>query len=109
MKDNEPEDEALQTHLLTLLSVSAAMVGVCLTAIGLVGILNTLNKMQVIVDELLAVGALLFMVVCMLSFLGVRTDLRRSWRGLSLSIDVLFCLGLVVLVAASILLAWVVS
>jgi hypothetical protein len=108
MTSHDPDDERFHTHLLTLLSVSAAMVGVCLTAIGLIGILNALKRLEIVVDEILSVGTLLFMAVTMLSFLGIRTGLRQSWRGLPLAIDVLFCLGLLVLTVASVLLAWVV-
>ena len=84
------------------------MVGVCLTAIGLVGILKALRKLEVIVDDMLAVAALLFMGVSFLSFLGIRTRIRKTWQGFSLTLDILFCLGLLVLVAASMLLAWAV-
>jgi hypothetical protein len=102
------DDDRYYSHLLTLLSVSAAMVGVCLTAIGLVRILNAINKLEVMVEELLAVGALIFMMITTLSFLGIRTGIRKKWRRFGLTLDVLFCLGLAVLVVASILLAWVV-
>jgi len=37
------EDERIYAHLLTLLSVSAAMVCVCMTAIGLVSVIEALN------------------------------------------------------------------
>jgi hypothetical protein len=109
MAHRSPEDEQwYHWHLLTLLSVSAAMVGVCLTAIGLVGILKSLRALEVVVDDLLAVAALFFMSVTFLSFLGLRTRLRESWRGFSLTVDILFCLGLLVLVSASMLLTWAV-
>jgi hypothetical protein len=109
MMNTEPiDDERRDAHLFDLLNVSAAMVGVCLTAIGLVGILSALKGLKTMIEELLAVGGVLFMIVCMLSFLGVRTKLGTTSRNLLLVIDVLFCLGLVVLVGTSIILAWVV-
>jgi hypothetical protein len=109
MAKRSPEDEQwYHWHLLTLLSVSAAMVGVCLTAIGLVGILKSLRAFEVVVDDCLAVAALLFMGSTFLSFLGLRTRLRQRWPGFSLTVDLLFCLGLVVLVTASMLLTWAV-
>jgi cation transport ATPase len=107
MAQHTPEDEQwYHWHLLTLLSVSAAMVGVCLTAIGLVGILKSLRNFEIIVDDMLAIAALLFVSVCFLSFLGIRTGIRKKWRRFSLTVDVLFCLGLLVLVAASMFLTW---
>jgi hypothetical protein len=109
MAQDSPEDEQwYHWHLLTLLSVSAAMVGVCLTAIGLVGILKSLHKLEMIVDDMLAVAVLLFVGCSFLSFLGIRTRIRKKWQGFSLTVDILFCLGLLVLVAASMLLTWAV-
>ena len=105
---NSQDDDRFYTHLLTLMSVSAGMVGVCLTAIGLVGIAKRLGRFETVVDDCLALGTLLFMVVTVLSFLGIRTELRKSWRGYALTLDILFCLALAVLVAASMLLTWVV-
>ena len=52
MAERGPDDEQwYHWHLLTLLSVSAAMVGVCLTAIGLVGILKSLRELEVFIVE----------------------------------------------------------
>jgi integral membrane sensor domain MASE1 len=110
MAQQSSEDEQwYHWHLLTLLSVSAAMVGVCLTAISLVGILKWTAKLeQIIVDDMLAIAALLFVAVCFLCFLGIRTRIRKTWKKFSITVDVLFCLGLVVVVVASMLLTWAV-
>jgi len=102
------DDERFHTHLLTLLSVSAGLVGVCLTAVGLVGIVKSLGNYETIVDDLLAIGTVLFMSVTVLSFLGIRTNLRQTWRQFAITLDIVFCLGLAVMVAASLLLTWAV-
>jgi hypothetical protein len=102
----DPElDDRSYTHLLTLLSVSAAMVGVCLTAVSLVSVIEALNKIETWVDDLLAVGSLVFSLVTLLSFLGIRTRIRR-WRRYTLVLDVLFCLGISTMVIASLLLTY---
>ena len=54
------------------------------------------------------VGVALFMVIAALSFLGIRTGIRKKWRGFALTLDVLFCVGLLLLVSASLLLTWMV-
>ena len=94
-------------HLITLLSVSAGMVGVCLTAIGLIGILKSLNKVELIIDDVLALASLLFLVTCVLSFVGMRTRLSQIWHGFTRALDVLFCLGLGLVFIATGLLTWV--
>ena len=104
---SRPElDERFHTHLLTVLSVSSAMVGVCLTAISLIGIIKSLSKMENVADDLLAWGALIFMLTAMLSFFGLRTPLSKVWRGYATALDILFCGGLLLLGIATVLLTW---
>jgi hypothetical protein len=104
----QTDDDRKYAHLLTLLSVSAAMVGVCLTAVGLVSVIEALKHWEGWVDDLLSVGSLLFSVVTLLSFLGIRTNIRRRWRPFMLVLDILFCLGILAMVVASFLLTYVV-
>lgn len=106
MTITDPElDDRSYSHLLTLLSVSAAMVGVCLTAVGLVSVIAALSKIEIWVDELLATGSLVFSIVTLLSFLGIRTSIRR-WKRFTLVLDVLFCVGISAMVVASMLLTY---
>ena len=104
--DAATKEDRSYTHLLTVLSVSSGMVGVCLTAIGLIGIMKSLNKVEVLVDDLLAVSTLMFMFAAVLSFLGLRSTLVRRWRHFERSLDLIFCLGLVLVVVATVLLTW---
>jgi hypothetical protein len=99
-------EERLQTHLLTLLSVSSGMVGVCLTAIGLVGIIKSLDRVELVVDDLLALSALVFLVASALSFVGMRTRLAHTWLLFERTLDAVFCLGLALVVVATLLLTW---
>jgi hypothetical protein len=108
MMPDDIEDEKRYAHLLTLLSVSTAMVGVCLTAIGLVSVVESLNKLETFVDNVLAIAAMLFSLVTLLTFIGVRTNVKRTWRYYMLTLDILFCLGIVLIVVASFLLTFVV-
>jgi hypothetical protein len=96
------------THLLTILSVSSGMVGVCLTAIGLIGIVKSLGQIETLVDDLLAIGSLVFMFAAVLSFVGMRSNVGSTWRHFTRTLDLLFCMGLVVVVIATVLLTWMV-
>jgi hypothetical protein len=53
-------------------SVSAAMVGVCLTVIQLIQ-MNTAQKPNTIVDEILAIDSIVFMIACVFSFLALKS------------------------------------
>ena len=101
-------EDRLYAHLVAVLSVSAGMVGVCLTAISLIGVMKSLNKLETAVDDLLVVSSLLFMLCAALSFLGMRTSLTAKWRGFAWTLDVCFFLGLMALVVACVMLTWVV-
>jgi hypothetical protein len=92
--------------LLTLMSVSAAMVGVCLTAVGLVNVIESISKWEGWVDDLLAVGSLVFSVVTLMSFLGIRTRIRDTWPRYVLLLDFLFCIGIILMVMSSFLLTY---
>jgi hypothetical protein len=109
MPDHTPEnDDRLYSHMLTLLSVSAAMVGVCLTAIGLVSVIEAINKVEHVVEDMLAVATIIFSLVTLLSFLGIRTRIRRTWPRYILVLDVIFCVGIATMVLSSMLLTFLV-
>ncbi len=80
--DESKSEDRQYPHLLTLLSVSSAMVGVCLTAIGLIGIMRWLSAVQTLVDDLLAVGAVLFMISAVMSFLGMAHERHHDLAAL---------------------------
>jgi hypothetical protein len=63
-------EESVCAHIFT---VSAAMVGVCLTVIGLVHIVIVTQKADTIADDLLAGDALLFLISCLSSYWALRT------------------------------------
>jgi hypothetical protein len=102
----ECSDEELRNHMLTMLSVASGMTGVCATAVGLVGIVKHLKSVDTIVDDLFSAGALAFLLVTGLSFLGIRHGGSRRSRALSLAIDIAFFVGLGAVVVASMLLTW---
>lgn len=68
--DNSKREENICIHIF---SVSAAMVGVCLTVIGLIRVVITLGKGDTIADNLLAADAFLFLVSCLLSYAALRS------------------------------------
>jgi len=101
-------EERLYTHLITLLAVSTGMVGVCLTAISLIGIFKSHSKLDTVLDEIVAVDSLLYVAVCLLIFLALRTPLKKRSSALALTVDLIFSLALILTAIACGLLAWVV-
>ena len=87
-------------HDLTMhvFAISAAMVGVCLTAIGILRLITSQSRAETIGDELLAVDAVLFMACCFLSFWSFKTKNVRLRHLLRSIIDGSFMLALTIMV-----------
>ena len=66
-------DEDLSVHIFT---VSATMVGVCLTAVGLIRVVITMRGVESIIDTLVALDAVLFVVSGLLSYWALRSRKR---------------------------------
>jgi hypothetical protein len=89
-------EEDISIHIFT---VSSAMVGVCLTVIGLIRVVITLRKADTIADDLLAVDGVLFLLATLSSYWALR---RRSYQRrplLERTADALFILALLLMVA----------
>ena len=87
----EAREHDLAMHLFT---VTACMVGVCLTAIGLLRLIAAQTKAQTPGDDLLAVDAMLFVVCSFLAFWSFKTKDLSIRRRLRLVVDTQFLAGL---------------
>ena len=64
-----------------IFSVSAAMVGVCLTVIGIIRLVIATGAVATLADDLLALDALLFLGSCLLAYAAMRTrGAKRMYR-----------------------------
>jgi hypothetical protein len=90
-----PLEEDLCIHIFT---VSAAMVGVCLTVIGLIRIVITLQRVDTLADDLLAGDALLYLASCILSYAALRTRKVRRMHRVERVADGLFLFAMVLMV-----------
>lgn len=77
--------------------VSAAMVGVCLTVIGLIRIVITLQNADTLADNLLAIDALLFLTSCILSYWAIRTRKVRRMHKVERIADLVFVAAMVLM------------
>ena len=92
---HEQREHDLTMHVF---AISAAMVGICLTAVGILQLVAAEAKVQTLGDEFLAADAVLFVFVCFLSFWSFKTAhaVRRRW--LRVLVDSLFMFALVAMV-----------
>jgi lysylphosphatidylglycerol synthetase-like protein (DUF2156 family) len=84
-------------------SVSATMVGVCLTVIG---ILHFISNKKTLVDEITAIDALVFLITCVFSYYAIKTkDSRRRFL-LEKRVDVVFLFGIALMVLICVFIAF---
>ncbi len=102
-----PESEARE-HDLTMhvFTVSAGMVGVCLTAIGILRLVAAQTKVQTLGDDLLAINAILFVTCVFLAFWSFKTRSATTRRRLRIIVDTLFLAGLAGMTAICAIIAY---
>jgi hypothetical protein len=93
--DNLKREENICIHIFT---VSSAMVGVCLTVIGLIRVVITLGRADSLADDFLAVDALLFLASCLLSYTAMRSKAPGRMHRIERLADVIFIAAMVAMV-----------
>jgi len=99
----EEIDQELCVHIFT---VSAGLVGVCLTVLGLFRVIFRLSKVHEISDGLIALDALGFLAACVFAYLGLRARSKSSRRRLQLLADIVFLGSLSFMVVTGCLIAY---
>jgi hypothetical protein len=94
------------THQVALFSVASAMIGVCLTAIGLITVVKNLSRYQTVCDGLLALDSLLFLTVTLSSFLASREQDAGWSRAFHRTADFAMLLGLAIMALVSVFLVF---
>lgn len=87
-------EEDISIHIFT---VSAGMVGVCLTVIGLVRVVITLGKSNTLADDLLAGDAFLFLLLCLFSYSALRFRSKRRGHYRERIADGIFIVAMVLM------------
>jgi len=99
-------DHDICVHIFT---ASAAMVGVCLTVIGILRVVISLRKEDMLGDDLLAVNSMLYLASCLLSYWALRTrNLGRNHR-LERIADAIFLVALVFTAINAGFITWAIS
>lgn len=110
MEPNQKQKRELEKDIcIHIFTVSSAMVGVCLTVIGLVRVVITLGKGDILADDLLAGDALLFLVSCFLSYGALRSRGVRRMHRLERVADGVFIVAMIVMVAICAFLTYAVT
>ncbi len=87
----EQREHELTMHVF---SVSAGMVGVCLTAIGILRLVAAQTQAQILGNDLLAMDAIVFVVCSTLALWSFKSSYPTTRRRLRLVVDTLFLFGI---------------
>lgn len=80
--------------------IASAMVGVCMTGIGLLRVAASVRGDTTIADDLLSVDALLFLLATLTSYFALRVQSSVRLRGLEQVADKAFILAMALLTVA---------
>jgi hypothetical protein len=90
-----PLEADICVHIFT---VSAGMVGVCLTVIGILRVVIAARKVDTFADDFLAMDAALFLFSCLLSYWALRTRSIRRMHRVERLADAIFLFALLFMV-----------
>jgi hypothetical protein len=99
-------EEDVSIHIFT---VSAAMVGVCLTVIGLIRVAITVGKINTIADDLLAIDAFLFLLSSLLAYTALRTRSSARLHLVETLADRIFILAMILMTAVCAVITYSIS
>ena len=107
---NEPETPSLDDDICVhIFSVSATMVGVCLTVIGIIRVILTLRREDLIIDDMVAVNMMFYVVSAFCSYWSLRTHrTQRGWRMMRVA-DAFFLIGLVFSAFNAAFITWMIT
>ena len=114
MKGETDRNRNTDSHLeqdicIHIFTVSSAMVGVCLTVIGLVRVVITLGTADTLADDFLAADALLFLISCLLSYWALRSRGLRRMHRLEKIADGIFIVAMIGMVVVCALITYSIS
>ena len=108
-RHSDPNTHLEQDICIHIFTVSSAMVGVCLTVIGLIRVVITLGTADTLADDFLAADALLFLISCLLSYWALRARSVRRMHRLEKVADVTFIIAMIGMVIICALITYTIS
>lgn len=101
-----PLDRDICVHIF---SASAVMLGVCITVIGILRVVISIRKADLIGDDLLAINAMVYLLSCLLSYWALRTRNVQRNHTLERISDAAFLIGLTLTTLNAAFLTWAIS
>ena len=107
MSMQEPSKEFIETDItIHIFSVSATLVGVCLTVIGLFHISKRISNIQTYGQDFLSVNALLFLISCVFAYFALIKRKHRRHHLLEKAAERVFFIALSFMVMICVLIVY---
>jgi len=102
MNSNDNNSKREENICIHIFSVSSAMVGVCLTVIGLIRVVISVGRADTLADDLLAADAFLFLIACFCSYAALRANSLEKMKKVERTADWTFiaAMSLMVVICA---------
>jgi hypothetical protein len=94
MSASKPQISIEEDLFIHIFTVSSAIVGVCLTVIGILRFVITVQKIDTFADDLIATDAIFFLLSSILSYMALRSRSKQRMHGLELTADYIFIVAL---------------
>ena len=98
MQSVNPRRELEENLCVNIFTASSAMVGVCLTVVGLLRVVITIRKANTMADDLLLGDSVLFLISCLLSYWALRSRAVQRMHRVERLADNVFMLALLLMV-----------
>ena len=92
-----------------IFSVSAGMVGVCITVIGMVRIAISIRRIDTIADDLMAIDAFLFLTSCISSYFALRSHKMSRMYAVERFADAVFILAMILMVVTCMFITYAIA
>jgi hypothetical protein len=111
MAKPDPEEQQIERELTIQLytqmfALGGAMVGVCLTVIGVLRLIIEVKGYRTMADDLVAVDGILFLFACVLSFLTLKATSPTRRKTLQRITDTVFLSAITLMMAICALITW---
>lgn len=90
-------------------SISAAMVGVCLTGVGLLRVVISMTRSNTLADDLLSIDAIFFLTATLAAYFALRIGGEKRPHRLESLADLSFILAMVLLTLACFFITYAVT
>lgn len=106
-KDDQPALDLLACRMIC--PIAAAMVGVCLTAIGILHVVIVMRRVNTMADDLLSLDSVLFQIATLTSYFALRTGSAVRLHRLERIADLTFIAAMLLMTMVALFITYVLS